>query len=625
MKNSIPSSDQRLSDYVFQFLAEKGLNAVFLVPGGGSMYLVDALALNPAIEFVPMHHEQSAAIAAEGYARTTGSFGCALVTTGPGGTNAITAVAGSWIESIPLLILSGQVKRADLIGGRGVRQMGVQEVDITAIVKPITKYAVVVDDPSQIRLELEKAVYLATNGRKGPVWVDIPLDVQAARINQANLKAFNPRVKAKPKLDAICSQVIKLINVAQRPLLMVGHGVRLAGANKEFEKLYKLLGIPVATTWNAMDLIPSSDPLCVGKPGVVALRGANFAVQNSDLIIVIGARLDNLVTAFNPAKFGRSAKKILVDIDPAELSKFPIDMKIEYSILSDARDFFRSLLDQKGEILKIDRKPWLSRCQEWVSRYQINDSLPFPEEGPITSYHMTMALMDQIPENTHISTGTAGLSIEVFFMAFKNKPGQRIFLNTGLGAMGYGVPTMVGSCVALNRNPIVAVESDGSLMMNVQELQTIKTLNLPIKLFIFNNKGYSSIRSTQRNYFSSRYVGTGPEAKLGFPDILDLARTFGIEAFQIRDARDLASGIRIGLNHPGPIIIDVHIKADEVLWPKSAAIPQTDGSIRSMPLEDMSPLLSREEFYENMLVPLDPASTSIPDYIIEQSKRMIDL
>ena len=235
---------------------------------------------------------------------------------------------------------------------------------------------------------------------------------------------------------------------------------------------------------------------------------------------------------------------------------------------------------------------------------------------------MTKVLMDEIPENTHISTGTAGLAIEVFFMAFKNKSGQRIFINTGLGAMGYGVPTMVGSCIALSRQPIVAIESDGSLMMNVQELQTIKTLNLPIKLFIFNNAGYASIRSTQRNYFEGRYVGTGPESKLGFPDILDLAKVYGIEAFQIRDAKDLTSGVRFALNHSGPLIVDVRIKADEALWPKSAALPQPDGSMRSMPLEDMSPLLSREEFSQNMVVPLDPASENIPAHIIEQSKRI---
>jgi len=616
------NSDQRLSDYVFQLLAERGLKAAFLVPGGGSMYLVDALGQNQNIEYVPVHHEQSAAIAAEGYARTTGDFGCALVTTGPGGTNAITAVAGSWIESIPLLILSGQVKRADLMGDRGVRQMGVQEVDIVSIVKPITKYSVVITDPNRIRFELEKSLHFATTGRKGPVWVDIPLDIQASKINPATLVPYIPPNEVKPEIDSVCTQVIDLINKAERPILLAGHGVRLSDAAKEFKSLYELLGIPVATTWNAMDLIPYDNPLAVGKPGVVALRGANFAIQNSDLIIVIGARLDNLVTAYNPSKFGRSAKKILVDIDSAELNKFSFDMKIEHAIVSDARDFINTLLSHQKLISKKDRGDWLSLCQLWKTKYPINDGQPFPDTGPISSYHMTKVLMDEIPINTHISTGTAGLAIEVFFMAFANKSGQRIFLNTGLGAMGYGIPTMIGSCIALNRQPIVAVESDGSLMMNVQELQTIRTLNLPIKLFIFNNFGYSSIRNTQRNYFEGRYVGTGPDSKLDFPDLLELAKVFDIEAFQITDAKDLLSGVKFALDHSGPLIIDVHIKTDEALWPKSAAIPQLDGSMRSMPLEDMSPLLSRKEFTENMYVPLDPASENVSENLIEQSKKI---
>jgi acetolactate synthase-1/2/3 large subunit len=370
-----------------------------------------------------------------------------------------------------------------------------------------------------------------------------------------------------------------------------------------------------------MDLIPYDHPFAVGKPGVVALRGANFAIQNSDLILAIGARLDNLVTAYNPSKFGRSALKVIVDVDPAELNKFPSDMKIEHAIVSDAKDFINTLLSHHELLAKRDRGDWLSLCEGWKNKYPINDGHPFPTCGPISSYQMTKVLMDEIPANTHISTGTAGLAIEVFFMAFGNKEGQRIFLNTGLGAMGYGIPTMIGSCVALARQQIVAVESDGSLMMNVQELQTINTLNLPIKLFIFNNFGYASIRNTQRNYFESRYIGTGPDSKLDFPDLLELAQVFGIEAFQIRDVKELASGVKFALNHSGPLIVDVHIKTDEALWPKSAAIPQLDGSMRSMPLEDMSPLLTRKEFIENMHVPLDPASENVSEKLIEQSKK----
>lgn len=616
------SNIKRLADYVFALLAAQGVRAVFLVPGGGSMYLVDALGQNPDIEFVPTHHEQAASIAAEAYARVTGGLGCALVSTGPGGTNAITAVAGSWIESVPLLIISGQVKRADMMGNSGVRQMGVQEVDIVSVVKPITKYAVTVRDPSEIRYEFEKAVHLATSGRKGPVWLDIPLDVQVAQIDPASLKGFEPPAKVlSPDLVTDVAGIIALLNHAERPVVLAGHGVRLAGAAAEFSEFYEALGIPVLTTWNAMDLIPGAHPLSAGKPGVVALRGANLAVQNSDLILVIGARLDNLVTAFNPTNFGRCAQKILVDVDPAELRKFSADMKIAKAVTADAKDFLRAMLAQKAKFSTAGRSAWLSRCGEWKNRYPVNDGKPFPKSGVISHYHLTKVLMDQIPENTMISTGTAGLGIEIFYTGFATKPGQRIFLNTGLGAMGYGLPTMVGCGIAIGRVPYVAVETDGSLMMNIQELQTIRILDLPIKLFIINNRGYASIRNTQRNYFEGRYVGTGPEARLGFPDFMEIARANGLEAMRIDDASQLDEGVRKALSQRGPLVIDVHVQTDEALWPKSMALPQPDGTMRSMPLEDMSPLLPRDEFRKNMLVPLDPASENLPSHLIEQSQN----
>ena len=614
---------QRLiADYVLEFVAAQGVRAVFLVPGGGSMYLVDALGRRPDIEFVPTHHEQAAAIAAEAYARTTGGLGCALVSTGPAGTNALTGVAGSWIESVPLLMISGQVKRSDLMGNSGVRQMGVQEVDIVSIVKPITKYAVTVCDPLDIRYELEKAVYLATSGRKGPVWVDIPLDVQASRIVDDNaLRKFEaPTKPSNPSLSTDVSEIIGLLNSSERPIVLAGHGVRISGAVEEFRLFYEAMGIPVVTTWNGDDLIPSAHRLSVGKPGVVALRGPNFAVQNSDLILVIGARLDNLVTAFNPARFGRFAKKVIVDVDLCELRKFPSGMNIAKTIVSDAKEFIMAMLAQKDRLAPVDRSKWIARCHDWKLRFPINDGKPFSETGPISHYHLTKVLMDEIPENTMIATGTAGLGIEILYTAFATKPGQRMFLNTGLGAMGYGLPTIVGCGVAIGKKPFVAIESDGSLMMNVQELQTIRMLDLPVRLFVINNQGYASIRSTQRNYFQSRYVGTGTESRLCFPDMTQLASANGIAAMQIRDASELKGGVREALDRRGPLLIDVHVEPDAELWPKAAALPQPDGTMRSMPLEDMSPLLSREELRENMIVPLDPASEDVPDHLLDRRR-----
>jgi acetolactate synthase-1/2/3 large subunit len=596
----------RLADYVFSFIAEQGVGAVFLVPGGGAMYLVDAAGQAPGIEVVAHHHEQAAAIAAEAYARINERLGVALVTTGPGGTNAITAVAGAWIESVPMLVISGQVKRADLIGDSGVRQRGPQEVDIVAMVAPVTKYAVTVMDPQQIRYHLERAVHEATTGRRGPVWIDIPLDVQAATIDPANLTGFTPAQAPPPDLSAAVSELVALINQAERPLILAGHGIRLAQATEAFRHLAPQLGIPVVATWNAMDLIPATDPLMVGKPGAVALRAANFAVQNCDLLIAIGARLDNVVTAFNPARFGRDARKVVVDVDPAELAKFThkIDLKIE----ADARDFLEALAGAADGLVPRDRSRWLERCLDWKRRYGVNDNKPFPAAGPISHYHLMQTLSEEIPEQTLIVTGSSGLGIESFYTAFQTKPGQRVFLTSGLGAMGYGLPAMIGAGVANGRRPFVGVESDGSLQMNLQELATLKAQNLPVWLFLINNNGYASIRATQRNYFAGRMVATGPDSGLFIPDILALCQAVGLPAARVSDAADLRAAVRSTLAQPGPVVLDVQVCPDETLWPKSMALPQPDGSMLSMPIEDMSPLLPLEELRAQMLGPLAPES-----------------
>ncbi|MFV0280220.1 MAG: thiamine pyrophosphate-binding protein [Rhodoblastus sp.] len=622
----------RLADYVAQFVRDQGVGAVFLVPGGGAMYLCDAFGNTPDLAYIPNHHEQASSIAAEAYSRVNGRLGCALVTTGPGGTNAVTACAGAWIESVPLLIVSGQVKRADLIGRSGVRQMGPQEVDIVSIVKPITKYAATVLDPMDIRRHLEEAVHLATSGRRGPVWIDIPLDVQAATIAPARLKGFEPaRLKgsapAKPKtksgksIERTCAEIVKLIADARRPIILAGHGIRLAEAAEPFRELYEALQIPVVTTWNATDLIAADHPLSVGKPGVVALRAPNFAVQNSDLLIAIGARLDNVVTAHNPAKFGRHATKIMIDVDPAELAKFDKVDGFAMRVEADARDFITAMLPYAQAAKPRVRKDWLARCADWKRRYPINDGAPFPKKGPISHFHLTQALSDELPANSLIVTGSSGLAVEFFYTGFQNKEGQRVFLTSGLGAMGYGMPAMIGAYMASDRRPFVGIESDGSLMMNLQEMQTIATHQIPLRLFVFNNNGYASIRNTQRNYFDGRYVGSGPAGKLEIPNLVALARTFGWEAMRIEDAADLHSGIQTALSREGPLLIDVTVIPDEALFPKSAALPQADGSIVSMPLEDMSPLLPREEFCANMLVPLDPASLLAPDHLAQKKKR----
>lgn len=620
--NTTPSHLARLADYVARFVAGQGVDCVFLVPGGGAMYLDDAFGNCPGLSYVANHHEQASSIAAEAYARINGRLGCALVTTGPGATNAITGCAGAWIESVPLLIISGQVKRADLMGGSGVRQMGPQEVDIVSMVTSITKYAVTVLEASEIRLHLEKAVHLATTGRRGPVWLDIPLDVQNAMLDVGELAGYSPPpCTPGATLDGDCAAVMRRIAQAERPIILAGHGIRLAEAADPFRTLYETLQIPVVTTWNAMDLIPSTHPLSVGKPGTVALRAPNFAVQNSDLIVAIGARLDNVVTAHNPAKFGRYAQKIVVDVDPKELAKFSGNDGVSIRIQSDAKHFIETLSSYAAAVKPRDRAAWLARCKDWKRRYPINDGGPFPTHGPISHFHLTQMLSDELPEGAMIVTGSSGLAVEFFYTGFQNKEGQRVFLTSGLGAMGYGLPAMIGAYMASDRRPFFGIESDGSLMMNVQEMQTIASLRMPLRLFVFNNAGYASIRNTQRTYFDGRYVGSGPVSKLDIPDLVALAKTFGWDAVRLETVEDLRAGIKRALEHPGPLLVDVRVMQDEALFPKSAALPQADGSMRSMPLEDMSPLLPRDEFRANMLVPLDPASESVPEHLIVRARR----
>lgn len=594
----------RVADYIFRFVAGQGVREVFLLPGGGAMYLVDALGANPDLTFIPTHHEQAAAIAAEAYSRVSGGLGVALVTTGPGALNALTGVAGAWIESVPMLVLSGQVKRADLAGDSGVRQMGVQEVDIVSMARSITKYAVTVDDPLSIRYHLEKAAYLARQGRQGPVWLDVPLDVQAAPLETEELTGFSPepddRAGRETQLRAWARETLGLIREAQRPLLLAGHGVRLAGAADRFRELCEALQVPVVTTWNAMDLIPYGHPLCVGRPGSVALRGPNFAVQNCDLLISIGARLDNVVTAYNTPGLAREARKVVVDVDPAELDKLDLDMAVRAE--ADARDFIEALLGAGTDAA--DCAPWRERCRDWKARYPVCDGQPFAGSGPISHYHFVSVLSEEVPEDQLVVTGSSGLAVEVFYTAFTNKPGQRVFLTSGLGAMGYGLPAAIGGCLAAGRRPVVSVEGDGSLQLNLQELATLRQQELPIRMFVMNNHGYASIRNTQRNYFDGRFVATGPEAGLYMPDPLAVARAVGLATLRISDVGELRDGIREALAHPGPLICDVNMVRDETLWPKVSAIPQADGSMASMPLEDMTPLLPLETLKREMLIPL---------------------
>ena len=596
----------RVADWVMKTLANEGVRHVFLLPGGGAMHLNDGLACEPRLTSVPCHHEQACGIAAEAYGRThPAGFGVAMVTTGPGATNILTPVAGAWIESLPLLVISGQVKRSDALNGRPLRQSGVQEVDIVSMVKPVTKLALTVQRPEDIRKNLEEALWRMRSDRPGPVWLDIPLDVQAAPVFPESLVGFEPEPihRISKALDQQIEKINEILIGSKRPLMLAGHGVRIAGAADSLKQVAEKLGIPCVFTWNAADMMHWDHPLYVGRPGVVAARAPNFAVQNCDCLIVIGCRMDNIITAYNPKGFARHAKKIVVDIDANELARH--EMPLEVSIHADARTFLDSWLAHPAEIGAWEA--WRQKCQDWKSRYLPLEGKVFKQAGPISHFQFAEALSQAIPQDYLVITGSSGLAVEVFYTAFRNKKGQRIFLTSGLGSMGYGVPAAIGACEGAGRKPTVCVESDGSLMLNLQELVTLKQMELPITLIIMNNNGYASIRNTQTNYFEGRYVGSSPQSGLLIPDFMALAEALGIECVRVTKVED----INPALFSDRLRVVEIMLEENEVLAPKVSALPQADGSIISMPLEDMSPLLPREVLRAEMLVPLDPASEKI--------------
>ncbi len=599
----------RLADYVMSFVARQGVKHVFLLTGGGAMHLNDALARCSDLTFVCNHHEQAAAIAAENYSKATNNLGVALVTTGPGGTNAITGVVGAWLDSTPMLVVSGQVKRADRMyrpdgTPLGVRQRGSQEVDIVSLVKPITKYALTIDDPQSIRYHLEKAAHLARTGRPGPVWIDIPIDVQAAPVEPDSMRGFDPAESSKGEqtdLATKVSDVIAKLNQSERPFIFAGNGVRVSGAAAAFEKFVRLLNVPVGLTWLAMDLLDDDDPLFVGRPGTVASRGANFALQNADFVLVIGTRLDPPLMGWDPQQFARGAYKTVVDIDPAELRK--LEGAINNPICADARIFSDHLLQQAGPALEKnkDRSPWIRRCQEWKARYPI----VLPEHrapGLVSVYHLAEVIGQEAGPNDRLVSGDSGSAIEVFLLAYRARKGRRVFHTAGLGAMGYGIPASIGVCLGSGGRKTICVDGDGGLQLNIQELATIAHLQLPIKLFVLNNQGYASIRASQTNYFGGPNIGCSPETGVSIPDYRKVARAYGLKTAIIEDQSDLRAAVRKVLRGRGPVVCDVHIIPDEIRAPRVTSIQRADGSFVSKPLEDLWPFLDRDEFTQNMIV-----------------------
>ncbi len=587
------------------FIADQGVKDVFMLPGGGAMHLVDSLGRNARLKFICNLHEQASAIAAEAYGQYTNNLGAALVTTGPGGTNTITGVAGAWLDSTPCLFISGQVKRADCVGNRGIRQMGFQEINIVKVVESITKYAVMITDPDSIRYHLEKAVFLAKSGRPGPVWIDIPLDVQASMIDETNIPSFDPREPVRKdhskNLEQQIGTVIRLLNQSERPVILAGNGIRLAKAQEEFLRLIEILKIPVLTTWKAIDFIPESHALYAGRPGSIGQRGANFTQQNSDFFMSIGARLDFGQTGYNHKNFARGAKKIIVDVDSAEIGK--LMTPIEVPIAADAGEFIRELLRQVRSATIKDHSAWLARCKEWQSKYPVFLPAYKQQSDFVNPYALIDALSEEMSGNDLFIPGSSGAASEVAMQAFRVKKGMRVFNTEGLGSMGFGVPASIGGCIASGRKRTVCLDGDGGFHMNSQELETVKRLNLPIKIFVLNNDGYGSIRITQRNYFQERYVASNPASGLTLPDVRKIGTAYGLKTFLLKDQTDLQKRVREILDGDGPSVTEVMVSPDQMTMPKLSSMQRPDGSMVSKPLEDLWPFLDRSEFLSNMIIP----------------------
>ena len=595
----------RLADYVAHKLVEHGVRHVFLVTGGGAMHLNDAIARESGLRYICNHHEQASAMAAEGYARITGTVGVVNVTAGPGGINALNGVFGAYTDSVPMLIISGQTKRETLLASYdlpGLRQLGDQEVDIIHAVQKITKYARLILDPDTIRFELEKALHLASSGRPGPCWLDIPVDVQAAMIDPAALTGFvpdsAPPVYLPSNVDTIVRDVLDRIRAAERPVLLVGTGVRIAGALDLLEEIADILKIPVATAWTP-DLLPTDNPYYCGRQGTIGTRAGNFTVQNADFVLILGARMCIRQVSYNWKSFARHAYKIQIDVDPAELAK-PTSIA-DRGICCEAKYFLEEMKRQLGKGYSPSQKHgvWLDWCRERLSLYPSVLPRQRATENGINPYFFIETLFQQLGRDDVVVCGDATACI-VPFQAATLQKGQRLFSNSGSASMGYDLPASIGAAVA-HMKRVICLAGDGSIMMNLQELQTVAHYRLNIIIFVLNNGGYLSIRTTQSNFFG-KLIGEGEESGVSFPDFVRLAEAHGLPGIKI-EGKNFSAQIAEALATPGPVLCDVILDRTQGFEPKLSSKKLPDGRMVTAPLEDMAPFLPREEFARNLLIP----------------------
>lgn len=633
----------KVSDYIAQKLVEMGVSQVFMVTGGGAMHLNDGLGHQPGLRCLYNHHEQACAMAAESYARFDGKIACVCVTTGPGGTNAITGVVGGWLDSIPMLVLSGQVRYDTTArwSGVGIRAMGDQEFDICKSIACMTKYCEMVTDSMRVRYCLEKALYLAYSGRPGPCWLDIPLNVQGAFVEQEELVGFDkddyeaggdgwasacpamaaadeagcgePRQAIPARVDgSVAEKVLSCLRGSSRPVLYAGNGIRIAGAYDVFRRVADKLGIPVVTGWNSQDALPHSHPLHVGQGGIMGDRAGNFAVQNSDFALSVGSRLSIRQVGYNYETWAREAFVVVCDVDQEEMKKPSIhaDMRVH----ADAKDFLEALesaLDSRpGHVpffaggKGLGALDWNGTCRMWKRRYPLVQAKHVEDKAPGANvYALVGELSRQAREGQAIVVGN-GSACVVGGHAWHIKDGQRFITQSAIASMGYDLPAAIGASMARPGEDILLLTGDGSIQMNIQELQTIIHHRLPVKIFLINNQGYHSIRQTQKKFFGEPLVGVGLDSHdLSFPDMGKLAAAYGYPYFRAAHNRELEAAIRQTLAQEGPAICEVLVTVDQVFEPRSSAKKLPDGTIVSPPLEDLSPFLPEEEMDAMMIIP----------------------
>lgn len=593
----------KASDYIAQFLVDNGIRDLFLISGGGMMHMLDSVARNPDLNLVFNLNEQASAICADSYAQFTGHLGACMVTTGPGATNAVTGCAGAWVDSNPVLIISGQCKTEQMGQLKGLRIYGAQEIAIVPCVKPITKYAVTVLEKETIRYHLEKAVWLATHGRKGPVWIDVPLNVQGAQVEVEDLPSFDPQAEGLVETSAVESSEIQalyqLLNQAERPAILIGHGIIAAQRQAEIRRLAEEFQIPVLATWRAKGVFGDEEPLFMGSPGIPTTRFSNYVLQNADFLLIVGSRLNPAITAYDEPHFAPNAKKIIVDIEAAEIDK--LNMEFTMRFVADASDFVDAMLEHRAQYQPRRRQAWLDYCGRMKGKYPLNrERQPTDNEGKVDGFRFADRLSDYSRPTDVFVGSSSGRTCGISHMAYRLKKGQRFVTSMGLGSMGWCLPSAISCCIASGRQRTLLLEGDGSLQHNIQELALIRAYRLPVKLFVYSNQGYASIHAMQRINFQSNFAGCDADSGLSLPEMRKIAQLYDLPYYRIESDGRIDPVLREIMSNDEPCLCEVcgSIYFDEI--PKSMTIAHPDGTFTSSRLENLYPFVSEEEQRENM-------------------------